>query len=639
MKRSATAALLLLASAACQDSTGSNDPDITVSVSPAAPTVLVGGTVQLDASAPGAGVTLTNADFSWQSLEPGNATVNAAGLVTGVTAGTARVVASYRGRADTVAVAVTPGGGTVTFNVNPNDACTNIQNRQARIVATTAHAIIAEDVGNPAGGFTPAEYQAIANEFEALIWPVDVANFGEPADMDGNGKVIILYTRAVNELTPSGADYVVGGFFWARDLFPRTSNTRFDGCAGSNAAEMFYMLAADPNGTINGHRRTKEYVRESTLGTVGHELQHLINASRRMYINNASGFEEVWLNEGLSHIAEDLLFYAKSGDQPRTNFTIADVTGTQARVDAFNLYGLDNMYRIREYLEDAGAYSPYGSDDDLATRGAAWHFLRYAADRRGGTEQTLWRALVNSTTAGLPNLQAALGQPSLVPWFRDWGVANYTDDAVAGVAAQYTHPSWNYRSIFSHQIFGGYPLETANLALGALNLELRGGSSAYVRFAVAPGQTADVRTALGGTTIPGACTPLNLALGQIVHLNPTDGAAVCLAGGATGAEYTLIPFNGSVTGGNRAALTVTGANVSTPTGPPSPQASPFQPGGLSLSRAAAEETAKGDGGFHLRLREREARELAGLMRGRGPSRGVLFDPAPATVTITYVRTR
>ena len=43
-----------------------------------------------------------------------------------------------------------------------------------------------------------------------------------------------------------------------------------------------------------------------TPGTLAHEYQHLINAGRRLYVNNANAFEDMWLNEGLSHIAEEL---------------------------------------------------------------------------------------------------------------------------------------------------------------------------------------------------------------------------------------------------------------------------------------------------------------------------------------------
>ena len=79
---------------------------------------------------------------------------------------------------------------------------------------------------------------------------------------------------------------------------------------------------------VNGNVRSMADVRQSTGGVRGHEFQHLISASRRLYVNDASEFEETWLNEGLSHIAEELLFYSASGLAPRQNITLAQLTNS-----------------------------------------------------------------------------------------------------------------------------------------------------------------------------------------------------------------------------------------------------------------------------------------------------------------------
>jgi hypothetical protein len=257
------------------------------------------------------------------------------------------------------------------------------------------------------------------------------------------------------------------------------------------------------------------------------------------------------------------------------------------------------------------------------------------ADRRGGNEQTFWFNLVNTTSTGVANLAAASGQPSVLPWLRDWGVSVYTDDAVPGVAGQYTQPSWHHRSILSNAAFGsGFPLATQSLTPGTpLNLSIAAGSQAYVRFAVGAGQTGEIRTAAGGTAVAGTCqTTLNLAVGQVFHGTPADASVVCAPGGAAGQEYVLIPFHGSAAGAGTVALTINGNNVVTAAGPPSPSRSPF--GAASFSAALA---GGGDGGFHLRLRERERVELNRAL-GR-PTRDVAADPAPAAVTLTYVRTK
>ena len=124
--------------------------------------------------------------------------------------------------------------------------------------------------------------------------------------------------RAVNELTQQNSSSLYLGFYYQRDLFPKTSAAGT--CPGSNVGEMFYLLVPDPTGVINGNVREKSDVIAYTLGTVAHEYQHLINASRRMYVNKYGAvFEEKWLDEGLAHSAEDLNFWAASGLSPRSN--------------------------------------------------------------------------------------------------------------------------------------------------------------------------------------------------------------------------------------------------------------------------------------------------------------------------------
>ena len=53
---------------------------------------------------------------------------------------------------------------------------------------------------------------------------------------------------------------------------------------------------------------------DSGFGTIVHEFQHLINASRRLYENDAVEFEDVWLNEGLATYMESAWF---DGDRVR----------------------------------------------------------------------------------------------------------------------------------------------------------------------------------------------------------------------------------------------------------------------------------------------------------------------------------
>ena len=400
--------------------------------------------------------------------------------------------AASRRRGALPSLAVIPSmvtiGQRVELNTNAEEACKDPVYATGRVVAMTPKSIIVADTANPIGGFTDDDYRSIAATFDNVVDPVVTAAFGQPADIDGNGRILLFFTRRVNELTPAdNEDSYVGGFFFGRDLLPATTGS----CATSNYGEMFYLLVPDPTGVVNGNEFSRADVRDIAVSIVAHEYQHLINASRRMYISTtAEEFEDVWLNEGLSHIAEELVFYSASGKQPRRDLDPAAIRTSAASTDAFNSYVGANFGRLRQYLLKPGAFSPYSPNDSLATRGATWAFLRYAADKQTTAESSIWFQLANSGKTGFANLDAVFGA-NVMGLLRDWSTSVFTDN-VPGIEARYQQPSWKYRAMYN-ELFGTYPLATVSLADGvARNVSLVGGGSAYVRFAVPAGGTARV---------------------------------------------------------------------------------------------------------------------------------------------------
>lgn len=389
-------------------------------------------------------------------------------------------------------------GQRITLNASTS-ACTNRSERVAFVRAISERAVIVADSANPDGGFTDDDYQAFATAFDTLVYPVNVENFGAPADIDQNGRSLIFFTSAVNALTPAGDSSIVGGFFFGRDLLPETPSGGLPGCGGSNQAELFYLLVPDPAGVINNNVRTKDQVARRTIGVLAHEFQHLINASRRLFVNNAREFEVVWLNEGLSHIAEELLFYRASGLGPLQNIDLDRLRSSRRILDAVNAYQVSNLGRLRKYLEDPERQSPYQLDDDLATRGSAWALLRYAADQKSPSQQPIWFALVNNVEVGLANFTKVFGEG--VPRVRDWTVSVYTDDALPGVPQSFLQPSWNYRSIYP-ALASGYPLATRQLTgSGPTPVTLAGGGAVFFRFGVA-GNTSVVRLTSQSGSVP-----------------------------------------------------------------------------------------------------------------------------------------
>ncbi len=407
-----------------------------------------------------------------------------------------------------LSVAVPQVGDLMNFNTNSSSACSNAYVRTGRIVAITDRAIVVTDTANPANGFTTQDYQYFGAAFDTLVYPVDTLNFGAPTDIDKNQHVILFFTRAVNELTPPSQNYYVGGFFFSRDLFPTTAAGAVQGCPTSNFAEMFYLLVPDPAGVVNQNLRTADFVRNVTVGTLAHEFQHLINASRHLYVNGSSAFEDPFLDEGLAHEAEELTFYRSSGVAPGQNITYQAIQASSKTQAAFDNFGVANFRRFNEFLTNPLTNSPYANNASIPTRGAIWSFLRYAADRRAGAEGQMWFQLANPPSGihGWSNLTRVL-TPDLSAWVRDWTVANYADDFVPGIAAVNTHPSWKIRSIVTGVNQGMWTLSTQVLDTTSItSVGIGDGSAAYLRFGVAANRIGGGRITARGAPVPAGFT-------------------------------------------------------------------------------------------------------------------------------------
>lgn len=405
-------------------------------------------------------------------------------------------------------------GDVMTLNTNAIQACSAPNNRPARVAAVGTRSVVVADNENPSGGYTDAEYASIAATFDTLIYPLDTTAFGAPSNVSVHGKILLFFTRSVNALTPvSTNNFTIGGFFFSRDLYPKVARNGLGACAGSNEAEMFYLLVPDPNGEVNSNKRTKDNVTTLNLGTIAHEFEHLINAGRRLYVNtSATPNEETWLDEGLAHTAEELLYYRVSGFTSRQNLNLSQVSAQPAN---FSNYASQNFSRLYQFLINPELNSPYAPNDSLATRGATWHFLRFAAGRQSALgEPAFYRALVNSQTTGRTNLTNVLGgSAQFATYLRDWTVSIIADDystaTTAALDARYIMPSWNFRSIFpglrigSGNALGVYPINSRSLLSGApQRITLAGGTSSYVRFALLSGNSSYVSLASNGAALP-----------------------------------------------------------------------------------------------------------------------------------------
>lgn len=183
--------------------------------------------------------------------------------------------------------------------------------------------------------------------FESIIYPRDVALFGNPplesgktktsSDRNGDGLVWLVLTNIVQE--KEGV-----GFFVATD---------FTEDAKSNQADILYVLPPSEETPV-----------EQTFGILAHEFQHLLNFGTKVYRakvngNNNAAPEALWLDEGLSHFAEDALGY-----------------------------GGENVTLLAEHaflgFGDKALLATESADDSLTLRGLAFTFVRYLFERKGG---------------------------------------------------------------------------------------------------------------------------------------------------------------------------------------------------------------------------------------------------------------
>jgi hypothetical protein len=405
----------------------------------------------------------------------------------------------------------TPVVGTYfQLNANSSDACTNRQNHTARVAAVSNSAIIAVDSLAPvAGGFSASDYASFATTFDTLIFALDTSAYGAPADLDNNGRVLIFFTQAVNQLTPRGASGFVGGFFFSRDLFPDIASGSLTACPSSNEGEMFYVPVVDSAQTYNEFFASKATLQTQLYATLAHEFQHLINASRRLYITQTPNWdEEVWLNEGMSHIAEELLYFRESGNAPKAHLTLASIRASQAQLDAANSFQIQNFLRLNQYLKAPSTNSPYAQNDSLATRGATYELLRYALDESSGTNSSYLHALINTQNTGIVNFNAVFAGtfPDIFTAVQQQVFANFFNGAGIAVDPKYSFPSWNYRDVIGNGILTppANPLAMTTLAgsTGNATFTLTGGGAAYARFGISANGTAAVTSNSSGSAVP-----------------------------------------------------------------------------------------------------------------------------------------
>ena len=221
--------------------------------------------------------------------------------------------------------------------------------------------------------------QAVIDQF-AEDYPLVVETFGAPSDVDGDGRIAVLVTHLMQDV---GA----GGQFRASSLVPRSAG------GDGNMTDLLWTNPLVPE--------------ESYRSLLAHEFQHLINFNQHVLVRQGVS-EAPWLNEGLSHLAEDLVV-----EPPNDNYRL-----------------------VRTFLSEPGAVGLSRGMLTLATRGAAYLFVRSLVDLLG--EGVLLRLVQTDLVEG-DNVEAATGE-SFADLMARWGAQLY----VSGTGHS-SHPRLNYR--------------------------------------------------------------------------------------------------------------------------------------------------------------------------------------------------
>jgi hypothetical protein len=310
-----------------------------------------------------------------------------------------------------------------------------------------------------ANGLSDSVLTKLGTWFDRDLYPIGVNTFGSESDIDNNDRVIVLMTPVVNGLTEeTNCEVVISGFFFGLDLTQG---------ANSNRGEVFYSLVPDPQGDFSCPRSVA-VVESSTPPTFIHEFQHMISFNQHVLVRGAAD-EDTWLNEGLSHIAEEVA--ARFYDNKYPNLPPGRLFSDTANIFISN--DLSNGYQFLE-SPPTTSLTLFESTGSLEERGAAWLFLRWLADQK---DSTIFGRLVQTNLTSIANIENVTAE-SFPVLFGDWAIALWTDSLPGhprtSVPERNRYKSRNLRQIYARlnaiapQVFPRvYPLILRPLAFGA----------------------------------------------------------------------------------------------------------------------------------------------------------------------------
>jgi hypothetical protein len=268
------------------------------------------------------------------------------------------------------------------------------------------------------------------------------------------------------------------------------------------------MVPAPATAQCTAASRTQTLLRLKP--TLIHELQHMISFNQHVLVRSGN-LEETWLNEGLSHYAEEL------GGRLIPN---EDCVGSPSCRSQYTSGNLLDAYDFMEDTESHYLVFPDNSNGTLEERGAVWLFTswltdQFATDPNG---HNVSRGLVQTNQIGATNVAAVTGT-AFATLVAEWMLAIYLDD-LPGFTPQsnrLAYSRWGFRQIFENNCctpnaafelaFPFSPVTTTGSGNFQRSGTLRGGSGRHFHATVgSEGLDILVARSIGGGLLDAALT-------------------------------------------------------------------------------------------------------------------------------------
>lgn len=292
-------------------------------------------------------------------------------------------------------------------------------------------------------------WENIGKNFDNNIYGKMANAFGEPTDIDGNKKVVILYYDM------GAAERTTYGYFLSTDLSLGSTG---------NEMEVFYM---NIKFGVTEPAATADPLDPEMIRTLSHEFQHLINYGQRVMIKKIAGMDS-WMDEGMAESAEQLV-----GGTPGTNRI------NVMKNDSDN--SIRNGWPLCVWINN--------SDVNYAM---AYTFMQYCKNQAGTLREAMFKELIAHTYGDYRAVESVMKAHNTA--FKDFAsiVAGYRiANLVNASSGIYGYGTENSVFNFSNSAYAPVSVENISLAPGG-NVYIYPSDSALGSFAP-NGQGANIR--------------------------------------------------------------------------------------------------------------------------------------------------